>query len=151
MQGVPVATPCPTHLGSVLVIADDPAVLRLLRQALIDDGYRVLTASGVAGGLAMLRTFRVDLVLTDAFRAPGDHDPWGSLARLRDRARGTPVVISSADTARSFAGYDKRGFAGLVTPPFDRNALSAVIRRTLDRDRAAHGRRHSIWEAVRKH
>jgi DNA-binding NtrC family response regulator len=145
-----VVTPRPPRVGTLLVIDDDPTLRTLLRRAFSDDGYRVLTAISVAEGLAMLRTFRVDLVLTDAFRTPGETDPWTNLARLRDRARGTPVVICSAHRERSFAGYAQRGFAGLVAKPIGLDALSAVVRQTIDRDRAAHPWRSSAWEVARR-
>lgn len=134
----------PARPGHLLVVDDDPAILALLRDTFRDDGYRVSTATGVAAGIAMLRTFRVDLVLADAFRAD-DCEPWASLDRLRDRARGTPVVICSAHTERSFEGYAARGFAGLVTKPFDLDALSAVMRQTMDHARRRHGQRHVVW------
>lgn len=120
--------PCPGHL---LVMDDDPAILTLLREAFREDGYRVLAARSVAEGLAALRAFRVDLVLTDAFRTD-ERDPWSSLLRVRDQARDTPVVICSAHSGRSFDGYAERGFAALVPKPFDLDALGAVIRQAID-------------------
>jgi DNA-binding NtrC family response regulator len=103
---------------------------------------------GVAEALAALRTVRVDLVLTDAFRAD-EADPWASLARLRQRAQDTPFVICSAHVVDSFDGYAQRGFAGLVAKPFDPDALSALLRQTIERDRAAHRWRYSTWKALR--
>ena len=144
------ATPRPPHVGNALVIDDDPTILTILLQALADDGYRVLAAISVAEGLAMLRAFQVDLVLTDAVRAPAAPDLWSNLARLRDRAESTPFLICSAHPLRSFDGYAQRGFAGLVEKPFDLDAVSALIRQTIDHDRAAHSWRHSAWEVARK-
>ena len=126
----------PAHPGQLLVVDDDPAILALLRDTFCDDFYRVLTATSMAKGLAALRAFRVDLVLTDAFRAD-DQDPWASLDRLREQAGNAPVVICSAHAGHSFDGYDKRGFAALVPKPFDLDALGAVVRQAIDRSRAS--------------
>jgi CheY-like chemotaxis protein len=125
--------------GNLLVVDDDPAILDLLRECLRDDGYRVLAAADAEEALTMLSAFRFDLILTDALRvaAAFGGDPWAALSRLRAASGDTPLVILSAHTESSFDGYAERGFAGLVPKPFDIDALSAVIRRAIDRTRAA--------------
>ena len=127
--------PTSRHPGTLLVVDDDPTILEVLRAVLADDGYRVLVAPTIDLALDLLRAFRVQLVLVDAFRDHADPDPWANLDRIRARARETPVVIVSAHSEKSFTGYAQRGFADLLTKPFDLDELSALVRQTI-----AHGR-----------
>jgi two-component system KDP operon response regulator KdpE len=134
----------PPRPGDLLVLDDDPAIRALLREAFREEGYRVLAARSLADGLAALRTFRVDLVLTDAFRTD-EPDPWSALLRVREQARATPVVICSAHGEHGLDGYAERGFAALVPKPFDLDALGAVIRQAIARSRAARPGRPAAW------
>ena len=139
--------PAPTHLpdafppptATLLVVDNDRISIKLLGACLRDDGYRVLAATSVEAALSMLAASRFDLILADAFRVTRDpgRNLWLGVSHVRATAGDTPVIILSAHTARSFDGYAQRGFAGLVLKPFDIDALSAVIRRTIDLVRAA--------------
>ncbi len=132
-----------THPGDLLVVDDEPSFLDLLREALGDDGYRVLAVKSLAEAHDALATFRVDLVLTDAFRESADPSLWNGITGLLQAARGIPVIICSAHPQESFVGFSERGFAGLVPKPFDLTALSAIIRAAIARDQAAYGGRRS--------
>jgi DNA-binding response OmpR family regulator len=132
-----------TRHGDLLVVDDDPTFLGLLREVLGDEGYRVLAVKGLAEAHAALAMFRVDLVLTDAFRETDDLSLWDGITRLRVAAAGVPVVICSAHTEKSFVGFAARGFAGIVPKPFVLAVLSAVVRVAIKRDQAAYGRRRS--------
>jgi DNA-binding NtrC family response regulator len=129
----------PARPDDLLVVDDEPDILAVLGECFRDDGYRVWTATSVAGALDHLHTRHVDLVLTDAFRHPADRTPWESLTRLRAGAGAIPVIIVSAYNSRSFTGYAERGFAALIAKPFDLDTLSTVVRQTIDHDRATHG------------
>jgi CheY-like chemotaxis protein len=81
-----------------------------------------------------LRHARVGLLLADA-RLPGAGgvagDRWAAVERVRALAGAAPVVIVTAYRAEDFADYAARGFAGLLTKPFDLDELTATARRHL--------------------
>ena len=60
----PLPPPAPAN-ASVLVIDDEPLILRLVAQALTDLGYRVQTAGDDSTALALLEHERVDVILLD--------------------------------------------------------------------------------------
>lgn len=55
----------PARLGVVLVVEDDPAVLRGTARVLADAGHSVLKASGPLEAIRILEGTRVDLILSD--------------------------------------------------------------------------------------
>lgn len=114
--------------GTVLVVDDDPTITALLREALADEGYRVVTAPTVAGALDILAAIRIELVITDAFRpAPTPGDPWGALDTLAHAAGGIPLLLCTARPAAEYAGYADHGFAALLPKPFDLDALAVTV------------------------
>ncbi len=121
--------PTPT----ILVVDDDPAIPTLMRQVLRGEGYHVVVASAPEAAGTILATLRCALVLTDTLNATDRADPdcWDGLAAIRDAARGTPVTIFSAHHLDVFEGYAARGFAGVISKPFDLDGLLATIQATL--------------------
>jgi CheY-like chemotaxis protein len=81
----------------VLVVEDNDAVRNLLARILTSEGLRVLEASTLAAGRALVRNGGIDLLVSDG------HLPDGSgitLAReVIARAEGTAIVFISGDTA----------------------------------------------------
>lgn len=123
-----------TRTPTILVVEDDPSIAQLTSDTLGDEGYRVLTADTVEAARALLTAFRCGLVLSDTVGAlsPDDATFWGGLETIRDAAHGAPVVIFSAHNPDRFAGYHRRGFAGLLPKPFDLDTLVATVRQFAD-------------------
>lgn len=61
----------PARLGVVLIVEDDPSVLRGTARVLADAGHTVLQASGPADAIRTLEETSVDLVLTDVSMPDG--------------------------------------------------------------------------------
>jgi CheY-like chemotaxis protein len=120
--------------STMLIIDADPAVQALVADILAADGHRPVAATTLADALTALSAFRFDLILADAPVLPGP-DRWAALDRLR-AASAAPVVILTTAGAIPFAGYRARGFAGLVTKPFDGDDLSTTLRGILAAARA---------------
>ncbi len=140
----PLATAAPplvlepgTGSGAILLVDDEAAVRRPLRQALGLCGYTVVEARD---GLEALRLHAaggpVDLVLLDV-KMPG-MSGWDVLAELKRRAPALPVVLTSGYTQE-----DSTPPAGAARPdaylpkPYDLAELTAVVRRLLNRPRPA--------------
>jgi CheY-like chemotaxis protein len=109
-------------------VEDDGGIRNLVREALGEEGYRIVAASTHADALAALRAARFALVLADPV-SPLDTDPdrWSSLECLRAASGDTPVVIFSAHNPDAFEGYAARGFAGLLPKPFALDDLLATV------------------------
>ncbi len=106
---------------TILLVDDDPDILRLLTMTLRSEGFRLLTASDGDTALAVARAERPDLLLLD-WNMPGRNglEVCQALRAESDpRLRDVPVVMLTAqggaeDTAAGFAA----GVTDYVTKPF---------------------------------
>jgi len=120
---------------TVLVIDDDPVILRLLRVNFEIEGFRVISAADGADGLARLQGERPDVVISDVMM-PG-LDGLGVLAAIRKdpETAHVPVILLSAkaQAADIERGLDL-GADEYVTKPFDPmdliDRVNAVVAKT---------------------
>ena len=97
-------TPLPAAQGlAVLVIEDEPMLLKLMAAAFRDAGYRVHTAREGGAGLSIFHTRHIDLVVTDLVM-PGKEGIETILALKRSRADLKIIAISGGIYGRA-AGY----------------------------------------------
>jgi DNA-binding response OmpR family regulator len=112
----------------VLVVDDDPVIVRLLEVNLRLEGYEVETAFRGEEALERAAATSPDLVILDVMM-PG-LDGWETCRRLRDQpaSAGTPVVFLSAraqdDDRSDGVGL---GSVSYVTKPFDPAGLMELI------------------------
>jgi CheY-like chemotaxis protein len=116
----------------ILVVDDDPTILRLLQVNLEMEGHEVLTAGDGYEALEQLREGRPEVVLLDVMM-PG-LDGWQVCERIRadDDAdlAATPVVFLSARAQESdLARGTEVGADAYVTKPFDPLALIELVER----------------------
>ncbi len=119
-------------MSRVLVVDDDPVIVRLLEVNLRLDGYDVETASRGEQALDRAAETDPDLVILDVMM-PG-LDGWETCRRLREVSAftDTPVVFLSAraqDDDRS-KGIEL-GPVAYLTKPFDPVRLMELVRRLL--------------------
>jgi DNA-binding NtrC family response regulator len=79
------------HAQTVLVVDDDPFILRYVEKALSLANYNVRTANSEGKALAVLNEQPIDIVLTDIVM--GDSDGFQLAARIEERNSGLPVVF----------------------------------------------------------
>ena len=119
-------------MSRILVIEDDPAILRGLADNLKFEGHDALTASDGEAGLRMIREARPDLVLLDLMLPKMT----GYEVCRKARAEGiqTPIVMLTArgEEADRIVGLDI-GADDYVTKPFAIRELLARIRALLRR------------------
>ena len=115
---------------TVLLVEDDPDLLRFAQVTLRLGGYRPVTASDGVQALSLARKRPPDLVLLD-LRLPG-LDGWEVLAALRDEPalRTVPVVLLTAtiNAAATERALDARVADYLVKPVSADDLLDAVER-----------------------
>ncbi len=117
--------------GRILVIDDEPQITRVLRAALVAQGYDVRIANDPEEGLRTFREWLPDLLITDLMM-PGIS---GVEVCRAVRARGaTPIlVLSVREHERSKVEALDAGADDYVTKPFSIQELLARVRAHLRR------------------
>jgi two-component system, OmpR family, KDP operon response regulator KdpE len=127
----------------VLIVEDEPALLRALRINLRARGYDVATAAGGAEGLAAARRHPPDVVVLDL--GLPDIDGGEVIRELRGWSRAPVIVLSGRTGSGDKIGALDAGADDYVTKPFDMEELLARLRAALRRgDPAPAGTTFSI-------
>lgn len=116
------------HKQRVLVIDDEPAVIREVYQALAHD-YQVLQATRADRGLTLVETMQPDLVLVDI--TLNDADGY-ALAHAIRQSFPVPVAflaVPSDDRARGL----ELGALGFLSKPLDRDRILPAVKAWLKR------------------
>ena len=125
--------------GRVLVVDDDPGVLRLVRDVLQGTGYMVDAAASVGGALDLLwREWEAqpDVILLDLSLPALDGQTFAELYALLP-VRHAPLVLVTAAAAREASEYAARiGAQDVLLKPFDTEALLAAVHRAARRPAA---------------
>jgi two-component system, NtrC family, response regulator GlrR len=116
--------------ASLLLVDDDPDLLRLLTIRLKSNGYQVTAVESGQRALAAIAAARPDLVLTD-LRMEG-MDGMALFEEIQAAYPGLPVIILTAHGSIPDAvGAVKRGVFGYLTKPYDADELLSQIERAL--------------------
>ena len=115
----------------ILVIEDDPAILKLLQRGLAYEGYLVDTAVDGRSGLLMARDNHPDLVVLD-WRWPG-MDGLEVCHRLRTGGEVPIVMLTAKDTIQDRVQGLDAGADDYLVKPFNLDELLARIRALLRR------------------
>ncbi|MCW5881818.1 MAG: response regulator transcription factor [Anaerolineae bacterium] len=119
----------------ILVIDDDPAVMKLLKRGLTYEGFAVETAGSGEAGLALAREQPPDLVILDIMM-PGI-DGLEVLRRLRAVDAQLPVLFLTArDAPKDQVEGLEKGADDYVVKPFTFEVLLARVRALLRRQHA---------------
>ena len=129
-----------TSPATVLIVDDEPAILRLLRTSLAAEGYRTIEAA--TGADALARAAGADVVVLDL--GLPDMDGLQVIARIRATS-GVPIIVLSSREAESgkVAALDL-GADDYVTKPFEPRELVARIRSILRRSGPGSAGLHDI-------
>jgi two-component system KDP operon response regulator KdpE len=120
----------------VLIIEDEPQMLRFLKPALEAHGFRVFAAATGAEGLRQAATRGPDLVLLDL--GLPDMDGLEVTAKLREWSQVPILVLSARGQERDKVAVLDAGADDYVTKPFGMGELLARIRVAM---------RHSVQSA----
>ncbi|GIU92104.1 MAG: hypothetical protein KatS3mg011_1010 [Acidimicrobiia bacterium] len=136
---------------SVLVVDDDPLILRLLELRLTGPDRTVVTAATLAEARAALRARRPDLVVLDLFLPDGDGRTLLAELRASEDTWHVPVVVVSGASARTARlEVEAMGADVYLSKPFDPNALSAVVASLLERRPEARQGRAELMASFRR-
>jgi len=114
----------------ILVVDDDPGLLRLLTIRLRAENYDVEAVESAAQALAAATRFRPDLVISDLRMEPVDGI--GLLKELQNRWPGLKVILLTAHgTIPDAVQATQMGAFGFLTKPVDKQELLDQIQRAL--------------------
>jgi two-component system alkaline phosphatase synthesis response regulator PhoP len=116
---------------TILVVDDEPRIVKLARDYLEKDGFRVITASDGLSALDAARRQRPDLVVLDLMLP--EMDGWEVCRALR-RETDVPIIMltARAEETDQVAGLEL-GADEYVTKPFSPRTLVARVRALLRR------------------
>jgi DNA-binding NarL/FixJ family response regulator len=124
----------------LLVVDDEPNLLRAVAASLTAEGFEVATAQTVEEALVTMAQTVPDLLISD-IRMPGK-DGYALVRQLRSspRTQLIPVVLLTAkdQTVDRIAGF-RAGVDAYVTKPFEPEELLAIIDSILERVQRTQG------------
>ena len=130
------STPQPRK-ARILVVDDDPGLLRLLTIRLRAENYEVEAFDGAAVALGACGRFRPDLVLTDL--RMDNMDGIGLLKELHSRWPGLRVIILTAHgTIPDAVHATQSGAFGFLTKPVEKQELLEQVQKALKFSGFAH-------------
>jgi two-component system, OmpR family, KDP operon response regulator KdpE len=110
----------------ILVIDDEPQILRAIRTILTEKQFRVTTASRGEEGLTLAATTEPDLVILDI--GLPDMDGTEVCARLREWTQTPIIILSVRDSERDKVAALDMGADDYLTKPFGIEELLARVR-----------------------
>ena len=117
--------------GDILIVEDEPKMLRLLELNLREEGYTTYSASNAETALNLLRQEKVDLVVTD-LRLPGMDGLEFLQAAKRVNAALPVIVMTAYGTVETAVEAMKAGASDYVLKPFPLEEIKLIIRKELD-------------------
>ncbi|MFA9440326.1 sigma 54-interacting transcriptional regulator [Uliginosibacterium sp. sgz301328] len=119
-----------THRPKILLVDDDPDLLRLLTIRLKASGFDITTAEHAEAALAQLAGSRPDLLVTD-LRMPG-MDGMALFEAVRQSHPSLPVIVLTAHgNIPEAVEATRRGVFGYLTKPYDAAELIEQIQRAI--------------------
>ena len=116
---------------SILVIEDDPYMLRLLKRTLETEGYDVYLAADGVYGMSVLRETRPDLVLLDIMM-PGP-DGYQVLDSIRHYSEVPVIMVTAKTEVDSVKNALSMGADDYIRKPFRPQELVARVKTKLRR------------------
>lgn len=124
--------------ANLLLVDDDPSLLKLLGMRLSSEGFRVTTAESGHDALRVLGREQIELVISDL--RMDEMDGMALFAEIQKRQPGMPVIILTAHGSIPDAvAATQQGVFGFLTKPVDRDALYKAIDEALAQSMPAAG------------
>jgi two-component system response regulator MprA len=113
------ASQASTEPPTVLIVDDEPAIVDLLAQFLVDEGYRVESAGDGQAAYEKAHTLHPDLIIADVMMPR--MDGFDLVDRLADGEHPVPVILMSAAVVSSRQGVP------FIAKPFDLGELLDLV------------------------
>lgn len=119
------------NLMRILVVEDEPRLLRNLSKALREESYAVDTAADGDEGLHKATAYEYDAIVLDVMLPR--LDGWQLLERLRQQKHTPVLMLTARDTAADRVRGLDTGADDYIAKPFDLSELLARIRALIRR------------------
>ena len=114
----------------ILIVDDDPSLLRLLGIRLNAAGYKVESAKSGKEALGIIKSFHPQLVISD-LRMDG-MDGMALFEKIREQQPNLPVIIMTAHgTIPDAINATKQGVFSFLTKPFESRELLETVKQAL--------------------
>lgn len=111
----------------ILIIDDDPVIVKYLEAVFSDNGYATCSASSSTEGLEVVKREKPDLITLD-LQMPGEWGPRFYRKLRKDKeVRETPIIVVSGIDG-DHAVKDAIAF---VSKPFDPEKLIGIVKNTI--------------------
>ena len=124
-------------LPRILIVDDEPQILRFLRTGLPPHGYECVEAMDAAGAIAMAAKEKPDVIVLDL--GLPDRDGFAVIEELRKTSLTPIVVLSARDDVAGKVKALELGADDYVTKPFDMGELLARLKAALRHGLQAQG------------
>ncbi|HCD7054851.1 TPA: two-component system response regulator GlrR [Klebsiella pneumoniae] len=115
----------------LLLVDDDPGLLKLLGMRLVSEGYSVVTAESGPEALRVLGREKVDLVISDLRM-----DEMGGLQLFSEIQKGHPgmpvIILTAHGSIPDAVAATQQGVFSFLTKPVDKDALYKAIDEALE-------------------
>lgn len=120
--------------SEILVVEDDPVLGNMLRELLLDAGYRVQWAQDVISALSALERHPIDLITLDM--ELGTYSGRGLLALLKADPRTSDIPVIVVSSCQMDPGV-RRLAENVLSKPFNIAPLLQMIGAAIDRRRGS--------------
>jgi CheY-like chemotaxis protein len=111
----------------ILIIEDDPVIVKYLQAIFSDNGYETCTATSSTEGLDVVRKEKPDLITLD-LQLPGEWGPRFYRKLRKDKAlKDTPVIVVSGIDG----DHAIKDAVAFVKKPFDPEKLIGIVKNTI--------------------
>jgi CheY-like chemotaxis protein len=111
----------------ILIIDDDPVIVKYLQAVFSDNGYLTCTASNSREGLEVVRKETPDLITLD-LEMPGEWGPRFYRKLRKDPAlKDIPVIVISGIDG----DHAVKGALAFVSKPFDPEKIIGIVKNTI--------------------
>ena len=113
--------------NKILVIDDDPVIVKYLVTLFSDNGYEAVSATDGAEGFEMLEKEKPDLITLD-LQMPDEWGPRFYRKLSKSEFKDVPVIVVSGMAGQ----HAIRKAAAYIGKPFDPDKLLGIVKRTID-------------------
>jgi DNA-binding NtrC family response regulator len=133
-------------MATILIVEDEPKMLRLLELTFADEGFATRAATDAESGLKLVAQEQIDLVVTD-LKLPGMNG-LEFLQAVKRASASVPVVVMTAfGTVETAVEAMKAGASDYVLKPFSLEEMKLIVHKELDVNRLREENR-SLREAL---
>jgi CheY-like chemotaxis protein len=121
----------------ILVVDDEPDLLKVTLLRLKKTGYEVYSGTDGREVLDIARRVMPDLIILDVYLPVLNGDEVAKILKKDDELKHIPIILISATTGTLGERAEKSGAVAYLTKPFDPEDLVGIVEKTLEQESGA--------------